>query len=34
MTAEEMQDWLETDTSKKAGWKKDGDSGESVGHER
>ena len=33
MTASELRDWLETDESRKVGWKgKDGKAGESVGH--
>lgn len=33
MTASELREWLDTDESRKVGWKgKDGASGESVGH--
>ncbi len=34
MTADELDEWLETDASKETGWSKDDGSGESVGHER
>ncbi|KAI9887073.1 MAG: hypothetical protein M1823_001145 [Watsoniomyces obsoletus] len=33
MTADELEEWLQTDASKQTGWTKDGGSGESVGHE-
>ncbi|KAK3684995.1 hypothetical protein B0T22DRAFT_206441 [Podospora appendiculata] len=33
MTAEELEDWLQTEASTSSGWSKSDGSGESVGHE-
>jgi hypothetical protein len=34
MTADELEEWLQSDASNKTGWAKSDGSGESVGHER
>ena len=33
MTADELEKWLKGSKSKKAGWQKDDNSGEAIGHE-
>jgi hypothetical protein len=33
MTAQELEKWLKSDKSKRAGWSKDDGSGEAIGHE-
>ncbi|KAK5995462.1 Target of rapamycin complex 2 subunit AVO2 [Cladobotryum mycophilum] len=33
MTAKELEDWLKSDDSRSAGWPKENDDGESIGHE-
>lgn len=34
MTVEELEAWLQEESSQSAGWSKEDGSGESVGHER